>query len=63
MKKRKKDPLVEELRQYIKQNNVSVPKVAGLLDAAPKTVYRWLKYEVYPTGLYRKAIESLLKGE
>jgi len=63
MDKQKRDPLIEKLRRYISENNLSYSEVANQLGVSYRSIYRWLDYEYKPIGLYRKAIENLLKGE
>ena len=53
----KKDNLIEELRQTIEERGLSPQAASRFIEASPRQVYRWLKYESRPTLIFRKMIK------
>ena len=52
----KKDRLIEELRKAMEERELSALATSRFVEASPRQIARWLKYESKPTLLYRKAI-------
>ena len=51
------DKLIENLRQVMEEKKLSAITAARFIEATPRQVYRWLKYESRPTMIFRKAIK------
>ncbi len=51
------DKLIEDLKQALEEKKLSAITAARFIEATPRQVYRWLKYENRPTLIYRKAIK------
>ena len=51
------DKLIEDLRQVLEEKKLSAITAAMFIEATPRQVYRWLKYEHKPMLIYRKAIK------
>ena len=53
----KEDRLIEELREVMEERELSMLATSRFVEASPRQIGRWLKYESRPTLLYRKAIK------
>lgn len=51
------DKLIENLRQVMEEKKISAITASRFIEATPRQVYRWLKYEHRPTMIFRKAIK------
>jgi len=51
------DKLIEDLRQIMEEKKFSAITASRFIEATPRQVYRWLKYEHKPMLIYRKAIK------
>ena len=52
----KEDPLIENLRQTMKEKGLSAQQASRFIECSPKQVYRWLAYENKPSLIFRKMI-------
>ncbi len=57
----KNDGLIEDLRSVMKEKNLSPYAIARFVEAAPKSISRWLNYENRPSLIYRKSIKRGIK--
>lgn len=53
----KNDPMIEELRELMKERGLSTYAAGRALGVAAKTIERWLKYENNPSEVYKKVIK------
>jgi hypothetical protein len=51
------DKLIEDLKQVLEEKKLSAITASRFIEATPRQVYRWLKYENRPTVIFRKAIK------
>jgi len=51
------DRLIKDLRNVMKEKNLSPYAIARFVEAAPKSISRWLNYENRPSLIYRKSIQ------
>lgn len=51
------DKLIENLKKVMEEKKLSAITAAMFIEATPRQVYRWLKYENRPTLIFRKAIK------
>ncbi|MBA7649674.1 hypothetical protein ES703_57472 [subsurface metagenome] len=56
----KKDPLVEELREIMKEKSLSANAAAKHIKTYPSQVIRWLEYQARPTPRYRRIIKRAI---
>ena len=57
----KNDSLIENLRSIMEEKDLSPYAVARFVEAAPKSIQRWLNYENRPSLIYRKSIQRGIK--
>ncbi len=51
------DKLIEDLKQVMEDKKLSAITASRFIEATPRQVYRWLKYENRATMIFRKAIK------
>ncbi|MBA7483466.1 hypothetical protein ES707_18981 [subsurface metagenome] len=57
----KHDQLLERLREVMKEKELSALGASRFIETSPRSVYRWLKYEVRPSLIFRKMIRLGIK--
>ena len=53
----KNDPMIEELRDLMKERKLSSYAAGRILGIAARTIERWLAYDNNPSPVYRKVIK------